>query len=83
MSTNVKSSRWSQMMAWAVASLLVAGLFYTPVGAWTGPILGVWFVGTQKPRRGFLWMLVLSFLPHLIGDWRLFLHVSLGNALQY
>ena len=83
MSTNVKSSRRSQITAWAVFSLFVIGFFYSPVGQWTGPILGVWFVGTQKPRRGFLWMLVLSFLPHLIGDWRLFLHVSLGNALQY
>src|SRR5271157_1617926 len=83
MSTTVRSSRSSQIVAWAVASLFLLGFFFSPVGAWTGPILGVWFVGTQKPRRGFLWMLAFSFIPHLISDWRLFLHTPLADALQY
>jgi len=83
MSTTVRSSRSSQIVACAVASLFLLGFFFSPVGAWTGPILGVWFVGTQKPRRGFLWMLAFSFIPHLISDWRLFLHTPLADALQY
>ena len=47
----VEPSRMSQIMAWMVASLFALGFFSLAVGAWTGPILAVWFVGTQKPRR--------------------------------
>jgi ubiquinone/menaquinone biosynthesis C-methylase UbiE len=72
MPTNVKSSRSSLIVAWAVASLFVLGFFFNPVGVWTGPILGVWFVGTQKPRRGFLWMMAFSLIPSLIFGWRKF-----------
>jgi ubiquinone/menaquinone biosynthesis C-methylase UbiE len=83
MSTNVRSSRSSQIVAWTVASLFVIGFFSSPVGKWTGPIMGVWFVGTQKPRRGFLWMMAFSFIPHLVADWRLFLHTGPERALEY
>jgi ubiquinone/menaquinone biosynthesis C-methylase UbiE len=83
MPTIIKSSRWSQIVAWIVASLFVLGFFYSPVGEWTGPILGVWFAGTQKPRRGFLWMMAFSFIPHLVGDWRLFMHAGPERALEY
>jgi ubiquinone/menaquinone biosynthesis C-methylase UbiE len=81
MPTIVKASRRSQIVAWAVASLFVLGFFLSPVGAWTGPILGAWFVGTQKPRRGFLWMVAFSFIPHLIADWRLFTQTRPEEAL--
>ena len=72
MPTNVRSSRWSQIVAWIAASLFILGFFFSPVGEWTGPILGVWFVGTQKPRRGFLWMLVLNLIHGLLFGWRKF-----------
>jgi len=83
MSTNVRSSRSSQIVACAVASLFLLGLFFSPVGAWTGPILGVWFVGTQKPRRGFLWMLAFSFIPSLVFNWRKFPLAGPAPALEY
>lgn len=83
MPTNVKSSRSSQIVAWAVASLFLLGFFFSPVGAWTGPILGVWFVGTQKPRRGFLWMLAFGFLPSLVFNWRKFPLTGPAPALEY
>ncbi|MGA2349252.1 MAG: methyltransferase domain-containing protein [Terracidiphilus sp.] len=70
MTTNVKTSRSSQIAAWAVATLFVLGFFIAPIGAWTGPILPTWFVGTQKPRRGFLWMMAIAFIPGLIFGWR-------------
>src|ERR1035438_7321672 len=82
MPTNVKSSRWSQIVACAVACLFVIG-FFAPVGVWTGPIGGVWFVGTQMPRRGLLWMVAFGFIPSLIFGWRRFpLNGSLP-ALEY
>jgi ubiquinone/menaquinone biosynthesis C-methylase UbiE len=83
MPTDVRSSRWSQIVAWIVASLFLLGFFFSPVGAWTGPILGVWFVGTQKPRRGFVWLLVFTFIPSLIADWRKFPLIGPQQALEY
>jgi len=83
MPTNVRFSRWSQIVAWAVASLFVLGFFFNPVGEWTGPILGVWFVGTQKSRRGFLWMIAFSYIPSLIFGWRKFPLTGLEPALVY
>jgi len=72
MSSKVRSNRWSQLLAWTVGSVFVAGFFNDPIGAWTGPILGVWFAGTQKPVRGFSWMLAFAFIPGLLMDWRKF-----------
>jgi ubiquinone/menaquinone biosynthesis C-methylase UbiE len=83
MPTNIRSSRWKQIVAWAVASLFVFGQFVSLVGAWTGPILGVWFVGTQKPRRGFLWMIAFTFIPSLIFEWRKFPLSGPEQVLKY
>jgi ubiquinone/menaquinone biosynthesis C-methylase UbiE len=83
MTTNVKFNRGSQIVAWAVASLFILGFFFHMVGEWTGPILGVWFVGTQKPRRGFLWMLAFAFIPSLLADWRKFPLTGSTHALEY
>jgi ubiquinone/menaquinone biosynthesis C-methylase UbiE len=83
MPTNVKSSRRSQIVAWAAASLFILGNFISPVGALTGPILGAWFVGTQKPRRGFLWMVAFSFIPSLIFGWRKIPLTGAVQALEY
>jgi ubiquinone/menaquinone biosynthesis C-methylase UbiE len=83
MPTNVKSSRSSQVVAWVVGSLFILGFFFSQVGAWTGPILGVWFVGTQKPCRGFLWMLALAYIPSLLFGWRNFPLTGAEQAFKY
>lgn len=83
MPTHVKFNRCSQIFAWAAACLFVLGFFYSLVGEWTGPILGVWFVGTQKPRRGFLWMMAFAFLPSLLFDWHNFPLTGPEQALKY
>jgi ubiquinone/menaquinone biosynthesis C-methylase UbiE len=83
MTTNIQSSRRVQIVAWAVASLFVLGFFFNPAGVWTGTILGVWFVGTQKLRRGFLWMLVISVVPGLIFGWRKIPLTGPEQALHY
>jgi ubiquinone/menaquinone biosynthesis C-methylase UbiE len=59
--------RTRQIAAWIVFATFVAGFFYHPIGAWTGAILGVWFVGTQRPVRGFLWMFGIALVPSLIS----------------
>jgi ubiquinone/menaquinone biosynthesis C-methylase UbiE len=69
---NVRSSRGRRTIAWAVAALFVVGFFVQAVGLWTGPILGVWFVGTQKTKRGFVWMAAFAFLFSLRETWHTF-----------
>jgi ubiquinone/menaquinone biosynthesis C-methylase UbiE len=76
-------NRWSQIVAWAVAILFLLGFFLPSIGRWTGPIAGVWFVGTQRPRRGFLWLMAFSFFPHLVADWRILLGAGPGLALEH
>ena len=83
MNINVRSRRSKQMIAWAVVCIFLTGFFYSPVGMWTGPILSAWFVGTQRLRRGFLWMLVFALLfasPYL---WRHFPHSGPGPLAVY
>jgi ubiquinone/menaquinone biosynthesis C-methylase UbiE len=79
----MQSNRWQQVLAWAVAILFLIGFFLPLLGAWTGAIMGVWFVGTQRPRRGFLWLIVITFLPSLVANWRRFPLTGLEPALVY
>jgi ubiquinone/menaquinone biosynthesis C-methylase UbiE len=83
MQDTLRTSRWSQILAWIVFSLFILGFFFSRIGTWTGPIMGVWFVGTQKPRRGFLWLLAFSFIPSLIFGWRKFPLSGPEAALHY
>ena len=83
MPTDVRSNRWTQSIAWFVASLFIIGFFFNPIGNWTGPILGVWFVGTQKLRRGFVWMLAFAFIPALLMDWHSLPLTGPEPALKY
>ena len=70
MPTEIRSSRRSQILAWIVAGLFIAGFFVPTVGMWTGPVLATWFILTQRPLRGMLWMLGFSYLPSLLLHWR-------------
>jgi len=79
----VKSSPRSQIAAWSFATLFTLGLFFPLVGAWTGPIMAAWFVGTQKPLRGFLWMMAINIIPNLIFGWRSFPLTGPRQALDY
>lgn len=55
-----------RVAAWVVLAIFVAGVFWSPVGVWTGPVLGAWFVGTQRLRRGFVWMTIFAVVPGLM-----------------
>jgi ubiquinone/menaquinone biosynthesis C-methylase UbiE len=69
MKDEVKHVRGKQILSWVVLAIFVAG-FFSPVGMWTGPILGAWLVGTQRVRRGFVWLMAFTFVPMAIGNWR-------------
>lgn len=76
----VRMNRWSQSAAWIVAILFVLGFFIHPIGIWTGTILGVWFVGTQRLWRGFLWMTAFSLLPSVMATWHGLSPTGLRNS---
>jgi ubiquinone/menaquinone biosynthesis C-methylase UbiE len=65
----LRISRWSQSAALAVAIVFLLGFFVHTIGMWTGAILGVWLVGTQRLRRGFLWMAAFALLPNVLATW--------------
>jgi ubiquinone/menaquinone biosynthesis C-methylase UbiE len=77
-SLSSKPRRGKQILSWGVLGLFIAGFFSGPIGVWTGPVLGTWFVGTQRVRRGFVWMMLLTFVPMAVGNWR---GVALDGAL--
>lgn len=75
--------RGRQVVAWTVFALFVTGFFWMPIGQITGPLLGLWFVGTQRPLRGFCWMLALEMVPHLFESWSTFKPASVGEWASY
>jgi ubiquinone/menaquinone biosynthesis C-methylase UbiE len=83
MQSNLRTARGPQIVAWVIAALFISGFFVPLVGMWTNPVLGVWFVGTQKPRRGFFWMLAFAFVPSLFTLLRKFPHTGPEQALVY
>ena len=72
MTTNIYPNRWTQILAMVVVSLFILGFFAPLVGAWTGAILSVWFVGTQRPMRGLFWLVAFNFFPGLVSNWHKF-----------
>jgi ubiquinone/menaquinone biosynthesis C-methylase UbiE len=65
-------NRPKQAVAWFFLLIFAAGFFLPAIGAWTGPVTGAWFAGTQRPLRGAIWLLIFTFLPALgFGLWGL------------
>lgn len=63
----------TKLISWAIFAVFIAGLFYPPVGIWTGAVLGAWFIGTQRPVGGFALLAVLNCVLSLAGHWRILL----------
>ncbi len=70
MPTRTSPNRWLQFAAVAIIGVFVLGFVFSPLGAWTGPILGAWFIGTQKPWRGFLLLAGINFILNLLSHLR-------------
>jgi ubiquinone/menaquinone biosynthesis C-methylase UbiE len=83
MQIEVKSSRSALVLAWVVTALFIAGFFVARINLWTGAILSAWFVGTQRLRRGFLWMLAIAVVLGLIFGWRKIPVTNPEQALHY
>jgi ubiquinone/menaquinone biosynthesis C-methylase UbiE len=81
MEVNVRSSRSQRVVAWVIAGLFLGGFFWQPAGMWTGPILAVWFVLSQKPLRGFLWLVGFGLLFGLPGIVHTFLQTIGAHGL--
>jgi len=73
-------NRWLQFATAAIIAIFVLGFVFSPLGAWTGPILGAWFIGTQKPWRGFILLAGIGLILNLLSNWRGFLLSGIAHA---
>ena len=63
-------NRLRQVAAFAIVAVFVLGFVFPQVGIWTGTILAAWFVGTQKPIRGFALIACIALVTHVFQNWR-------------
>ena len=68
MFAKIPPNRWLQGTAVAIIGIFVLGFVYSPVGVWTGAILGAWFIGTQRVWRGFLWLASITFILSVLSN---------------
>lgn len=61
-------NRLKQIITIFLTIIFILGFFFSPVGIWTGVILGAWFIGTQKAWRGFLWLVVINYVLTIISN---------------
>lgn len=66
MPTFMSGVRLRQIVAWLILALFLAGFFVSAISLYTGAILGLWFVGTQRPLRGLVWLLLFALVPALV-----------------
>ncbi len=73
MERELRLAPWRRIFAWAAFGVLGVGIFWSPVGAWTSPIVGAWFVSTQRPLTGLARLaaiqLGLAIIAQLLGGW--------------
>lgn len=73
-------NRWLQFATAAIIAVFVLGFVFSPLGAWTGPVSGAWFIGTQKPWRGFLLLAGIGLILNLLSNWRGFLLTGIAHT---
>jgi ubiquinone/menaquinone biosynthesis C-methylase UbiE len=67
--------------AWLLVALFLAGFFVPAIDRYTGPLLGLWFTGTQQPLRGLVGLLLFTLVPGTISHGGALLHWP-GGTLQ-
>ena len=79
MPTKTSPNRLLQFSAVAIIGIFVLGFVFTTLGAWTGAVLGAWFIGTQKAWRGFLLLAGIELISSLLSNW----HGSPLTGIEY
>jgi ubiquinone/menaquinone biosynthesis C-methylase UbiE len=79
MPSKTSPNRLLQFAAVAIIGIFVLGFVFSPLGAWTGAVLGAWFIGTQKAWRGFLLLAGINFILNLLSNW----HGAPLNEIEY
>ena len=68
--------------AWVVVLVFVGGLFLSSIGIWTLPILGAWFIGTQKPVGGLAWLFASNLTLSIVAGWSGWMQTPVGDWPQ-
>ena len=66
------ADRRLQVFALTITAIFLLGFVFSPLGVWTGAILGAWFIGTQRPWRGLILLAGINVALGLFGIWRAF-----------
>ena len=83
MTDQLESSRTEQIQAWIIALAFVLGFYFHFIGLWTGPVLAVWFVSTQRPMQGFLLLVAINYFPSLVMGWSSSPQTGVLSAFAY
>jgi hypothetical protein len=83
MADQLESSRTEQIQAWIIALAFVLGFYFHFIGLWTGPVLAVWFVSTQRPMQGFLLLVAINYFPSLVMGWSSSPQTGVLSAFAY
>jgi ubiquinone/menaquinone biosynthesis C-methylase UbiE len=70
MPATTSPNRLLQIAAVVIISIFALGFVFSSLGAWTGAVIGAWFIGTQKAGRGFLLLAGINFILSLLSNWR-------------
>ena len=73
-------NRRLQFTAFLIVGIFLLGFVFASLGAWTGAVLGAWFVGTQKPWRGFWLLAGINLVLSLFSIWRAFEQAGVASA---
>lgn len=83
MTTATHRDNRAKVVAWAIFGIFVLGCFLPWIGSLTGPILGAWFIGTQRPRRGFLCAFVIYLIGGILSSWRNIPLAGPGSLVEF
>lgn len=82
MAYSLRPDRRLAFAAWAIVLVFAGGLLVRGIGIWTLPILSAWFIGTQKPMAGFVWLFMINLGLSIVLGWSGWMQTPLGGWPQ-
>ena len=74
----LRPDRTLAFAGWTIVLVFAGGLVLRDTGIWTIPILGAWFIGTQKPAAGFVLLFTINLALSIVAGWTGWLETPVG-----
>lgn len=78
MAYSLRPDRKLAFAAWAIVLVFAGGLLVRGIGIWTFPILGAWFIGTQRPLGGLVWLFAITLALSVVAGWSGWMQAPVG-----